>query len=203
MEANINLKIYRAVPPLPGHHCQYFTMFSSHTWNPLGKTCHTPCPSHGGGGGEVSTGHQVLQDTGTCPAVYLVSPARVQHSCAFALKFYFIEIQFIQHKIHHLHYFKVFNPVVFRIVTMLWDHHNYLIPKHVHHTPKKRTAGALLPLSLSSTLLLSAPVECSECPRKWTHATRGLLCLTSLTLRGVPKVHPHCSGCQCFTSFHG
>lgn len=33
--------------------------------------------------------------------------------------------------------------MVFSILTRLWDHRNYLIPKHVHHPPKKCTHSAL------------------------------------------------------------
>jgi hypothetical protein len=58
----------------------------------------------------------------------------------------------INHKIDHLDHFKVYNSVAFSTFTILYKHHHYQLPKHLHH-PKRKPPLAVTPHSASSLLL--------------------------------------------------
>lgn len=81
--------------------------------------------------------------------------------------------------IHHLNLFKTYNPVVFRIFTMWYNHQHHLVPEHFHF-PQPETLSVLnvsvtphspshQPLATMNPLPVSVDLPILDTPYKWNH----------------------------------
>lgn len=95
---------------------------------------------------------------------------------------FWFELKVTYHKINHC---RVYNSVAFSIFATLYNHHFYLVIKHLH--PKRRPIPIPLPLEPgnyeSAICLYSLPIWEISC--KWNPTMHRHLCLASFTPHSI------------------
>ena len=106
----------------------------------------------------------------------------------------FVKVNLTQRRISH---FRAYSSGAFSVSTVLYNHTHLVLYPVPQHSPQREISGTQSPLPfpqpLATASLLSISMDWStlNISCEWTHRTRGLLCLASLTQYQVFEVHPY------------
>ena len=112
-----------------------------------------------------------------------------------------VKVNLTQHNISH---FRVYSSAAFSVSTVLYNHMHLAldpVPQHSHHSKGKSQSPLPFPQPLATASLLSISMDWStlNISCEWTHTTRGLLCLASLSIMFLRFLHMvACSTLCCF-----